>query len=394
LNINGSGAIRILNSYSNLLSAGSNSYPVKQSLATLVYDATLEAWIKQGGDVAFGSTGLTNGCPPELMIRLCAEVGAHPHFVTPPLAIDPATDYMPCLAEYCRANAPSWMIPRFEGPNELWNNAGGFFQTGYANAKAIAYGWGPDFHNWYGKAMSVLGQIVHSAYGGDRAKYQVLCGVQTASGSSASGTGGSDARLASTKYMTQPMAPQAPYTRSPASKWVTHVCCAQYFTPSKYGTAQELADASDFAAAVGNPALQLEIATAYANTSNSGSGPFTINKCAVLYANWKLWAQKFDINNMCGYEGGYSPDYTGGGKSQVDLLRAASKRAPSLGELVTNNYNNFIRISDAKFKAEFPSCYQLSGMTPSNNVWAILEDIYDARVSPQWNALVAFNATK
>ncbi len=77
-----------------------------------------------------------------------------------PLAIDPATDFMPSLAQFCRDNGPSWMVPRFEGPNELWNNAGGFYQTGYANAKATAYGWGADFHNWYGKVLSVLGQAV------------------------------------------------------------------------------------------------------------------------------------------------------------------------------------------------------------------------------------------
>src|SRR4029078_516966 len=128
---------------------------------------------------AMASTGINNGCPPELMVQLCAEIGAHPHFVTPHLAIDPATDYIAKLASFCRTNGPSWMIARFEGPNQLWNNAGGFYQTRYAKAKAAAYGWGPDYDNWYGKVMSVLGQIVGAAYGGDRNKYQVLCGELT-----------------------------------------------------------------------------------------------------------------------------------------------------------------------------------------------------------------------
>jgi hypothetical protein len=394
LDVSGTGAIRILNSYSNPLSGGSNSYPVGGTIATLVYDATLNAWIKQGGDVALGNAGLSNGCPPELMVRLCAEVGAHPYFVTPPFAIDPATDYMPSLAAYCRANAPNWMIPRFEGPNELWNNAGGFFQTGYANAKATAYGWGADFHNWYGKAMSVLGQAISIAYGGDRTKYQVLCGVQTGTGNSISGASGSNARLASTKYLAQAEASQAPYTKSPASNWVTHICCAQYFSPSEYGTLQETADAAAYAAAAGNPTLQLEIATAYANTSNSGAGPFTLSKCAILYANWKAWAQKFGVQKMCGYEGGYSPDYTGGGKSQVDILRAASKQAPSLSGFLTTNYNNFVSLTAGDFTAEFPSCFQLSGQSTSNNVWSVLEDIHQTQSPPQWKAIAAFNGTK
>lgn len=393
LNVNGTGAINILDAYSMPLSVGGNSFPIGgtwQSIATLVYDATLNAWIKQGGD-ATGSAGLENGVPPELMVRLCAEVGAHPYFVTPVMSIDPATDYIPSLAAYCRANAPAWMIPRFEGPNELWNNSGGFFQTGYAVAKATAYGWGADYHNWYGKAMSVLGQAVSSAYMGDRTKYQVLCGVQTGTGSSPGGTLGSNSRLASNKYVAQNTAPQAPYTKSAASNWVTHVCCAQYFGPSDYGTPQEVTTAATYAAAAGNPSLQLSIATAYATTANSGLGLYTVTKCAVLYANWKTWAQSFGIQKMCGYEGGYSPDYTGGGQSQVDILRAASKQTALLSGLTTLNYNNFVGLSSGGFVAEFPSCFQLAGLTPTNNAWSVLEDIYQTPNPPQWNAIVAFN---
>lgn len=393
LNVNGTGAINVLNAYSTPLSAAGNNFPIGgtwQSIATLVYDATLNSWIKQGGD-ATGSIGLDNGVPPELMVRLCAEVGAHPYFVAPVMALDPATDYMPSLAAYCRANAPSWMVPRFEGPNELWNNAGGFLQTGYANAKAAAYGWGPDFHNWYGKVMSVLGQAISTAYANDRTRYQVICGVQTATGDSAGGTTTSNPRLASTKYLAQAAPPQSPYTKSPASLWVTHVCCAQYYTPSEYGTPQEVTDAAAYAAASGNPTLQGAIASAYASTANSGSGAYTISKCASFYANWKAWALSFGIQKMCGYEGGYSPDYTGGGASQVDMLRAASKAAAVLSGLTTINYNNFVGLSGNGFVAEFPSCFQLSGGSPSNNAWAVLEDLYQSPNPPQWSAIVAFN---
>ena len=223
-----------------------------------------------------GSTGLQNGVPPELMVRLCAEVGAHPHFVAPPLALDPITDFIPKLAAYCRDNAPSWMVPRFEGPNELWNIAGGFYQTTYAMAKSRAYGWGDDYHNWYGKVMSVMGQAVSAAYGGDRSKYQVLCGVQTAVGSDAGGTASHNDRLASSKYVSQSAPPQAPYTKTPASNWVTHICCAQYYTPSDYKTAQEASYAAAYATA--EPSLKDSIANAYAMTSNSGAGAFTLSK--------------------------------------------------------------------------------------------------------------------
>lgn len=393
LNVNGTGNIKILSSYGAPLSAGGNNSPIGgtwQSIGTLVYDATLNAWLKQGGDVASGSVGLNNGCPPELMVRLCAEVGAHPYFVAPAFAVDPVTDYLPSLAAYCRSNGPSWMIPRFEGPNETWNNSSGFIQTGYANAKAAAYGWGADFHNWYGKVMSVLGQAISTVYGGDRTKYQVLCGVQTATGTSAGSAASSNARLASTKYLAEGAPPQAPYTKTPASDWVTHVCCAQYFAPSDYRSAQETLAADSYVALAGSPAQQLSVATSYAKTANSGSGAFTLAKCATFYANWKAWALGFGIKNMCGYEGGYSPDYSGGGKTSVDILRAASKLAPVLGEFTTINYNNFVGLSGNGFTAEFPSAFQFSGSSPSGSAWAVLEDIY-APDPPQWTAIVAFN---
>ena len=373
LNVNGTGNINVLSEYATALSSGGNSYPVGGMLATLVYEATLQAWIKQGGDSAMGGMGLNNGCPPELMVQLCAQVGAHPHFVTPPLAIDPATDFIPSLAAYCRANGPSWMIPRFEGPNECWNAAAGFYQTYYAMAKATAYGWGSDINNWYGKVMSVLGQAVSTAYGGDRTKYQVLCGVWSGQGQSVGGTVGCNPRLASTLYLAQSAPPQSPYTKTPASDWVTHICCAQYYSPSEYGTAQEATDAAAYAAAAGNPTLQASIATAYANTANSGSGAITLAQVAIWYANWKAWALSFGITKMCGYEGGYSPDFTSYGTSQVDQLRAASKLSPLLSTLTTINYNNFVGLSDSSFTAEFPSCFQLSGRraTMLGQYWTI-----------------------
>lgn len=390
LNVSGTGDIPILNAYSGPLSAGSNSYPIGgtwQSIATLVFDSVLNGWIKQGGDIDRASSGISNACPPELMVRLCAEVGAHPHFVTPPLAIDPATDYMTSLAAYCKANGPSWMVPRFEGPNELWNFAAGFYSTGHAKAKATAYGWGVDVHNWYGKAMSVLGQAVSSVYADDRTKYHVICGVQTAVGKSSGGASSCNPRLSSSKYLEQSAPPQAPYSKTPASKWVTHIACAQYIAPGEYNTPQEQTDAAAFAA--GDPATKETIASAYAATVIGGAGEFTVTNVAKMYANWKLWAKSFGINKMCGYEGGYSPDY--GGSAIVNALRAASKQSPVLSTATTQNYANFIGLTDASFVAEFPSCFQLSGPAPSSNVWSVLEDIYQTTTPPQWAAIVAFN---
>jgi hypothetical protein len=572
LSVGGSGAINILSEYASALSVGGNSYPIAgtfQSLATLVYDADLNAWIKQGGDVAIGNAGIDNGVPPELMVQLCKEIGAHTDMPMPAFALTPMTDYVPQLATYIKNNGPSWMIPRFEGPNELWNTA--TYITNYANAKATAYGWGADFHNWYGRAISTIGQAVSTVYGNDRTKYQVLCGVQTGTGDTLGNRNNSNPRLASTLYLAQ--TPQSPYTASAASGWVTHIRPANYVGPSEYGTNQEMLDA--YAYSTGTTS----VATTYINTLASGSGAFNLANLAILHANWKAWAQGFGVQKMSGYEGGYSSDYdpninvlfakvpspqsaitaatpgnptvvtlpttfvtgntnsnsttpaasvgmahiisglggsfgtlmnnpglegvtvSGGGSANIsgantlilnqavffvadampteltqanlpgasglystpyyvvsignpfqisatrggspivfnstgsnvraqecwfvsavsgtsvtydvnstgtsfttggtalyanaslmlNNLRFAAKNVASLSTLTTTNYTNFTGLTGGGFIAEFPSCFQLSGQAPSNNVWSVLEDVYQSPNPPQWNAIVAFN---
>ena len=121
----------------------------------MVYDASLNAWLKFGNDL---SSGICKWNPPEICVQLCAELGMHPYFVTPYLTIDPPTDYMSSLASYCRDNAPAWMVPRFEGCNETWNFAGGFFATRYGWNKAFnSWRTQYDHNNWYGKTVSILG---------------------------------------------------------------------------------------------------------------------------------------------------------------------------------------------------------------------------------------------
>lgn len=545
LNVGGTGAINVLNQYSGPLSTGTNSYPVAGtfvSMATLVYDAVLNAWIKRGGDLS--SAGIDNGVPPELLMRLCAEVGAHPYFVAPKLACSPMTDWHTQLATYCRDNGPAWMVPRFEGPNELWNTAAGFTQTGYANSVANAYGWSPsdDYHNWYGRVISTIGQAVSAVYSANRTRYQVICGVQTSSSPSSS-----NARLASTKYILQ--TPQSGYTATAASSWVTHVCCAQYITPVDQSNGNMTAEVAAFAGkafkasistttmsvtkiiatdcapfAVGdtifgnslfqsssgpvtngtkisalpvaqtitaisraNPAVvtvttppadgtpvyiagaatngmtqlpngwyvakspsggtyqlqsvsgsnidssaftaysgsgatsrdaaaitvdksqtvssvymtaatDLTQATTFCASVNNASGNYAVATVAAFYASWKTWAQGFSINKMCGYEGGYSPDYVSGDSTPTILLKSASKLDPNLALYTQMNYRNFVGLTDGTFTAEFPSCYKFSGNPSLNNrsgeAWSVLEDIYQTPSPPQWDAMRLFNTGK
>jgi hypothetical protein len=230
--------LQIRNAYTNALSTGSASYPIANFIATLVYDAHLGFWIKHGGDSGLVNQGLASGWPYEDIIRLCGEVGAHPHICMPHLALDPMTDFVSQCAAFFRNNGPSWMVPRFEGPNEQWNNR--YFSNGYGSALGTSYGWSDPVNNWYGKVMSTIGQDISAAYSADRTKYQVLAGVQTGL------SGGSSAnRLDSVAYVGS--TPQTGYTATAAKNWVTTLCVATYITPKSYNTGTETTQATAMA---------------------------------------------------------------------------------------------------------------------------------------------------
>jgi hypothetical protein len=406
LNVGSTGDIEIKDSYTNVLSKGGNSYPVANRIATFVYDTSLNAWIKYGGDVALNSKGLINGAPLDVMFRLAAEIGAHPWWNQPPLAADPATDFMTATATYNLNNAPAWMMPRFEGPNELWNNHGGFNQTIYATNKALAYGW-TDYNDWYGKTCSVMGQNIAAVYGVLKANvktqklYQMILGVR---GGAAYNNGVSEAneRAESSAYLAQAAAAQSGYIKDRACAWVTHMCTATYWNPSGADGALEDSLITAYSV-VATQAEKDALGKVLSDTCNVPGSFFDIPALATNYANWKAWclARSTPINAMCAYEGCYSPDYYG--SSDRIKLRFDSKKNYSLGGYLIAVYNNFTKLSDATFTAEFPSNFIIGDFTSSNGalipgmttyVWSIfLGDIY-AQTSPQWDAIVRYNAVK
>jgi hypothetical protein len=355
LNVAGTGAIVIRNWYGDATSSGGNTRPVAGRFASLVYDATLNAWLKNGGDVASGNQGLVNGVPPEAMLTVAIKLGAHPYIAQPYLSADPITDYMSSAATYFRDNGPSWMIPRYEGPNETWNSASGFFATRYGWNKANAY-WSTsqDTHNWYGKTVSLLGQSISAVYSDNRTKYQVLAGVQTVTACSnascsVSGTSSSNARLASTLFVSSGPA-QSGYTQSAAYNWVTHVAMANYVTPTAYGTLQELRDGYAYVVTnAGNPSAQAALADAYVDTLTGAAAAFNLNYVKAGAQFWYTWAQGNwggSINlPLTAYEGGYSPDYsntvwtspvTGATQANPCVLTLATTANPRSGSISGN----------------------------------------------------------
>jgi hypothetical protein len=313
------GAISILGETSNAINSG--SAPIGgtfASLATMVYDATLNAWIKQGGDQNLGSYGIFGNVPPELCLQLCREVGAHPWFSLPMFAADPMTDYVPELANYIKTNGPSWMTPRFETVNESWNAA--TWILSYSNNKAAIEWSGGVNNDWQGKTASTLGQAIAAVYtlGNLGTTYQVIDGMQTATGGTAGGCNSSNDRLSAAKYVAQAASAQSlvwsggtiNFTKSAASGWVSHICVANYMSPLERYTTQELIDAYSYSITnSGNATAQAALANGYVDTLLGAAGNYNLAQLAVYYSNWKTWAAGFGVNKMCCYEGGYSPDY-------------------------------------------------------------------------------------
>lgn len=251
----GSGAEKqILNNYSNSMN-GNSAYQIVGnyvwSMATLVFDVDLNGWVKVGGCQTDLSSGLVNGVPEEILVQFAQEIGAHPYFLTPKFACDPMTDWVPNFMTYCKSvqdGGQSWMIPRWEGPNEIFNTFSGFTNGPYVLNKANVWAGG-NTQIWYGKTMSCLGQcgdqIWGRAYldrpGNSTRRYGIVCGVQTATGNS---TSQNNNRLETTSFT-----PPASLTGSwgtitfsavaaaPAggsNPYVSHVACATYWNPSCY----------------------------------------------------------------------------------------------------------------------------------------------------------------
>lgn len=388
LNLNSQGAKPIKNSSGGTLGDGNS--PDLNCVGTLVYDATLGSWLMSGGFSGGEQGGVTNHVPYEIMVRLCAEMGAHPYFITPCYAAD-HTDLMSGLADYIYDNGPPWMVPRFEGPNEVWNTAGGFIQTAYAINKAVAAGWGStaanvgDYHEWYGKAMSLLGQDIYAVYGGpiNGSEYHVICGVFTVGFTSASNA--QNSRFTAADYVTQ-----TGNSDDAANRWMTHVCCSMYATPIDFNTAQEGTYATSYAGG-DTTALDDYVETLFTGTSSQFSSiAYLANIFANIYAKAQSYTNMDGVAlKLCGYEGGLHNDLRG--DATRDELRVASKTHYKMYDAMKAIMDDFYAVGSG---AEYPSYFQLGGGAPSNNIWSVLEDIFATDDPPLWVALRLRNSMR
>jgi Ubiquitin-activating enzyme E1 FCCH domain len=346
LNLNSTGTIPIRTNNGDPI--GSTDI-ISTTYLTLTYDALFNAWLMFGSQGS--SAGINNGAPPEICLSLCSLLGAHPYFVTPFLAADPATDFMPSLATYLKNNAPPWMIPRFEGINEQWNFGVAFLGTRYGWSKGFIYGYGQFQQNeWQGRYLSVLGQALANVYGLGNlgTKYHVLCGVQSVTGQTTGSANGNDPRLTSAKFIS--LGPAAPgYIQQEAYLTVSAVCMANYITPTAYNTINEATLAFDYAlnATAANPGFYIDtlLTGATGTTSN-------IPDVQIRYQNLSVWQKKYatgagftnsNVNFLFGYEGGYSPDYSN--TAVRSIITGATQNNPCILTTATTTMQNGVVLS-------------------------------------------------
>lgn len=297
LNINGSGAVPIRKANSN--PPGSGDIPLALSggnpvYGTMVYDADLNSWIKNGASSNDGNQGLNNGVPPEVWLSVAIKTRSQPWFTSSAFALDPMTDFWPTYAAYVKANSPSWMVPFYEPVNELWNSAGAFWNTYYAWNKAWHH-WGVQFgtHAWQGKTVSTLGQAINAVYGGlpDGTKYKLVNGMQadSAYNSAVLSVGQNNERMTAASYVAQAAPAQSGYTKSAASNWTTHVAPANYIRTDTYNKLSELQLAILYGATnITNSAARTANLNTYVSglllASTNGTGVFTSGSPGVV--NW------------------------------------------------------------------------------------------------------------
>ncbi len=406
LSLNGTTAKPIKNWQGSDLSPGANSNPMAynynstlQIYGTVIFDSALDCWMLMGGNYAQGQMGLVNGVPPEICLQLAAEIGAHPWFISPRFALDAPTDFIPSLAAYVIANAPQWMIPRYETPNEVFNTAFPFQNGNYGANKASVRWASADFTKSHGYWTSILGQAVATAYGVSQAdvktqgRYQLICGVQTYGTPSVF-----NQNLSSAAYVGQAAAPPSGYSKTVGVaegwRWTTHICVAQYFNPSDYTSPEETAAVAAYQTA--DATTKASLLNNYVMScirTNPGGSTFNVAAATAQYAAWKIWAQSFSVSKICGYEGGFSPDYTG--SANANNFRNDCKNTEALAGILAAVFQAFLGLSDDTFTAEFPSTFYIADFTGDGSTttycWTLLKGELETANTPQFDFIVRFN---
>jgi hypothetical protein len=112
-----------------------------------------------------------------------------------------------------------------------------------------------------------------------------------------------------------------------------------------------------------------------------------VNNFAHTYTN-----KDGHLIRIAGYEGGYSPSYFSVNTAtsytySINQLRAAAKLNTST-PLQTKGLEGWVGLNNLTAKnsnVEFPPLFQFSAITPSQQDWGALEDLYQPAPTPYWN---------
>jgi hypothetical protein len=299
LSVNGGAAIPILDSGGLLLD--STIKPQSGSFSPLVYDADLNVWCKSMN--AFGdAAGFRPGWPIGIALRLCKEAGAHPWFLSPHLTLDPLTDHLTEMATACKEYAETeatWMVPRFEPPNEIFNTI--FTQTTYFWGKGAAQ-WGGSANfsqedDYYGRIGSIMGAELASVYGGTAAatgKYEFICGAQQPN---------IGATLDATRFDKRRSGKHVSVDAgTPASTYYTRMAPAMY---GRLGAdVQDALDAAYDLGYITDPTERIAFADAFVRSTPHATG----TGLGELFVQWKEYCEARNLVYTT-YEGALGFDY-------------------------------------------------------------------------------------
>lgn len=168
MNRGGLGAIPIVNNNPN--SSWTTGTITTNQLATLVYDSTLNAYLYKAGGISWLDGGEV---AIEDMVTLCNQCGCDMWWNVSHLTdIASITSFMQLIAPILNGKL------YIEYSNEVWNFAGGFDQTGYANKMATALGFtSGTFHSFYGLKIAQIMTAAKTAWSGAGRSLSDLRGV-------------------------------------------------------------------------------------------------------------------------------------------------------------------------------------------------------------------------
>lgn len=202
--------------------------------------------------------------------------------------------------------------------------------------------------DWYGQTLSTMGQVIYPIFNNDPTKFELLCGVQTASTPS-----GNNPRLASYSYVFATGGP-------PASNYVTAIVAANYTAPTinytntvlSYGfeffTGSNTNRAIEYVADIENPA------------ETAATNAYVVAK----FTGFQTWAAGFGISKVHAYEGGYSPDYAMEVCSST--ISGATQANPCVLTLAASNIQGLVTVGNPAVVGMLISPASVGGMTQLN----------------------------